>query len=132
MKFPDTQWSGELKLDFYDEQYKYVYELELKNLNREKPVWIQLRNNNPTRTDLQNARYWVYMELISRECGGTKEAWHKYFSQSFLIPKVETLPNGKVIEHEITTTTLTTIEFNEYMKEVENETGILLPPVYDY
>lgn len=131
MKFT-SQWPEKAQITFFDESYRYLHDTVLGQMKRDKPVWICLRDNDPTRSVQQNALYWVYLETISRETGDTKEALHEDYKKRFVTPSKEKLSNGHIIELYRTTTEMTKKEFSDYIRSIEMETGILVPPIYTH
>jgi len=87
-----------------------------------------------TRSSEQNRRYWALVHAISEKpvqgVQYSADTWHLYLKQRFLGAIDIQLPNGKTITIPQTTTSLDTMDFNDYMTKVEvwaSEHGIYLP-----
>lgn len=132
MKWKSTLWSDKAVVEFFDDNYKYLYDTLLGEMDREKPVWLCVKNNEPTRSTAQNNLYWVYLTLIEKETGDRKETQHERYKQMFLTPSKEKMSDGYIVNIYPTTTELTTKEFSDYIREIESFTGILVPPLYTH
>ncbi len=65
----------------------------------------------------QNSWYWTQLTAFAEEFGwNTPDEVHEYFKSLFLKTRY-TLPNGTLCETIGTTTSLTTVEFNEYVEK---------------
>lgn len=75
------------------------------------------------RSSEQNKRYWALLnELAPYEVDGktfSAETWHIYFKGRFIGYEEIKLPNGKVLEQPISTTTLDKGSFGDYMTQIE-------------
>lgn len=74
----------------------------------------------------QNAYYWVFLGVIERETGQNADDVHEWAKRKFLPPKFITV-NGEEIKIPSSTTTLSKIDFGEYLDKIAAETGIPLP-----
>ncbi len=90
-----------------------------------------LTKRKPKRTLAQNNYLWVYMTFLSEETGATPEDLHALFKHKFLRGrKVNVM--GEVVEREGTTTNLSRLDFGEYIRKIEDFTGIQAPPTENY
>lgn len=75
------------------------------------------------RSNEQNRRYWAMLnELAPYPVEGKTylaEVWHEYFKGRFIGYEEIRLPNGRVLEQPISTTTLDKFAFGEYMTQIE-------------
>jgi hypothetical protein len=95
-----------------------------------KEISIKIKKNTETRSDRQNRYYWLYLKIIERETGNESNDMHEYFKRLFLPPVFITV-FGKEIKIPKSTTKLDKFEFGEYIRRIENMTGILAPDVND-
>src|SRR5690348_17251346 len=58
---------------------------EFMNANDGKTLVISL--DKPTRSQSQNAFYWVYLDLIARETGDNADDLHEFFKRKLLPPR---------------------------------------------
>lgn len=90
-----------------------------------------LTKRKPKRTLAQNNYYWVYMTLLSEETGADSEDLHALFKKKFISNrKVNVM--GEVVEREGTTTNLSRLDFGDYIRKIEEFTGIQAPPTENY
>ena len=91
-------------------------------------VELTLAKRGRKRTDKGNRYYWAYLRIIEEETGDDSNSLHDYFKKTLLTPVFKYL---KAIKKEVeiprTTTTLLTTEFSEYIKKIEDLTGIPAP-----
>ena len=85
-----------------------------------KPLAVTVEEHKAKRSSAQNRRYWAILGQISESAfvGGKQfstEAWAEHFKRSFI--GFEELPDGSLIG--ISTTSLNTAEFTEYMDRIE-------------
>jgi len=118
---------GDGRLDFGS----FSNEMRWRNFNREnkdKEVRIELPEKN--RTLSQNAFYWAYLEIISREYGNTAEELHHFFKEK-LLPKRIVKIKGKKNVHEIemtgSTTKLSKTEMGEYLDKISALCEVPIP-----
>ena len=90
----------------------------------------------PKRSIAQNNYYWgAYLPLLSRETGYTVDELHSLFKTKFLQQRVADIEmNGErmLVPIEGSTTSLSKLEFSEYIEKVEAFTGIQSPPTAEY
>ena len=87
-----------------------------------------------TRTNNANARLWLLYHKIAEKIRPegalySAEQWHNYFKSRFLGCDDIKLPNKKVIHMPRSTADLSTVDFGEYMQQVEqwaNEHGVYM------
>jgi len=111
--------NGELKLAQPDLFKKY-----LSSLRGECEIIV--RKWKKRRVITQNALYWGYLRMIEEETGNQSVYLHEYFKKIFLPPKHLKI-FGKETEVPISTTELSTVEFANYLKKIEIETGLPIP-----
>lgn len=92
---------------------------------------MTLTKRKPKRTLAQNNYYWVYMDLIASETGNQAEDLHALFKKKFLRGHKVTVM-GEVVEHEGSTTELSRLDFGDYIRKIEELTGIQSPPTENY
>lgn len=102
----------------------YVLSLLSNFLIQPSDDWeIVFRKVQHKRSVEQNKRYWVILNEIAETSvrGETysAETWHRYFKVRFIGMDETKLPNGKVVQEPISTTTLDKGEFGEYMTRIE-------------
>ena len=82
------------------------------------------------RTLLQNAFYWVYLEVIARETGNDSEDLHEYFKEKLLPRKIVKI-TGKKGSYDFarlsSTTKLNKVNFGEYLEKICKLTGVPIP-----
>jgi len=83
-----------------------------------------LRTRVYKRSNEQNKRMWALLNEISERLPvqgihHAPEVWHEYFKVKFIGKEEVKLPNGKVLERAISTTTLDVAAFGEYMTRIE-------------
>lgn len=89
-----------------------------------RPLVVTVEEEACQRSVQQNKRYWALLGEIAdaAEANGQRfsaEVWHHYFKGRFIGHEDITLPDGQVIQQPISSTTLTTAEFNAYMERIE-------------
>lgn len=87
----------------------------------ERPLAVTVAEHKARRNGAQNRRYWALLNLISENAWVDKkkfssDAWHAEFATR-LIGWSETPSGGRI---PISTTTLSTGEFAEYMDKIEH------------
>lgn len=99
-------------------------------LKQNEGKWVRIEREEPKRTLSQNAYYWIYLEVISRETGNSPEDLHEFFKARFLPKKIIKI-KGKKNTHEFTrtisTAKLNKLDFGEYLDKICSETEIPLP-----
>jgi len=91
-------------------------------------VEVIVRKWKKRRVIEQNSLYWAYLKMIEEDTGNPSVYLHEYFKNSLLPHRVISL-GGKKYEVPMSTTELSTIEFTNYLKRIEAETGLPIPPV---
>lgn len=91
---------------------------------------IEVKGKVRHRTCPQNALYWMWIGLIAEHTGDDAASLHDYFKRTYL-PRQFRAVMGRTVEVDITTTTLSTAAFAEYMQKIEAfvqvELGMTLP-----
>ena len=103
---------------------QYVLSLLANFLIQPSDDWeIVFRKVQHKRSVEQNKRYWAILnEIAETNVRGetySAETWHRYFKVRFIGMEETKLPNGKVVQEPISTTTLDKGEFGEYMTRIE-------------
>lgn len=95
------------------------------------PITVTLTNKKPKRTEQQNKYYWMYLSMISEETGQDIDDLHALFKGLFLSKGIVEIMGHK-IRRAKSTTELTTLQFMEFIKRIEELTGVLAPPTENY
>lgn len=106
--------------------HNYLDELELDD---DKPFQVVIKPFKKLRTEQQNALYWSWLRIISKETGDSTKGLHAHFGDEFL-PKTVVMAMGKQKEVIKSTTELGVKEFTQYLQQIEAamaEFGIHLP-----
>lgn len=105
----------------------YLYGLEI---DPEKPQQLIIKNFNEIRTAAQNALYWSWLRIISKDTGNSVKVLHSFYGDRFLEKELGIIA-GKKVEAIKSTTELSPKEFNLYLQQIEadatNFFGINLP-----
>ena len=108
--------------DFIDALPDKRYEISI-NVHRDK------------RSYPQNRLMWLWYTCIADETGEDSEELHKFFKEKFL-KREHFKVFGEVLEDTISTTSLNTQEFKEYLDNIQrfasSELGIILPLPTDH
>lgn len=109
------------------------YRAQLEKFRDGEEVTLMVHNRRPKRTEAQNRYYWgAYLPLIAEATGESDtEKLHEAFKGRFLVEGEIELFGKKVIITK-STTDLSKQEFYEYMRAIENLTGVTPPPVENY
>lgn len=95
-----------------------------------KPYDVNVSLKREKRTINQNSLYWLWLTCIADETGNDKEILHSEFRKMYL-PKKSGHFFGDVVELPVSTTSLDTKQFTEYLYKIEvfvsQELGIILP-----
>lgn len=84
-----------------------------------KLITIDYRAVIPTRSLLQNRYYWgVIIKLIAEELGYSPEVCHDHLKKLFLGFKAYDFPDGTTNNYWVSTTDLTTVEFENYCSAI--------------
>jgi hypothetical protein len=104
------------------------YRENLRRFKVGEHVTLYISNKKPRRSEQQNRYYWNYLTEICKETGEeSPERLHNLFKGLFLTTSIDQVFGHKVRTTR-STTSLSTQEFNEYITQIERETGILPPP----
>ena len=101
----------------YDEPSKSVLAFKIKKLEG-KEVWVSLSQKTKNRSNNQNAYYWGVVIQILVDWSGEDNVKdennqiHSYLSSLFLTDNLGKIPRIK------STTSLTTVEFEQYLEKV--------------
>lgn len=101
----------------YDEPSKSVLAFKIKKLEG-KEVWVSLSQKTKNRSNNQNAYYWGVVIQILVDWSGEDNVKdennqiHYYLSSLFLTDNLGKIPRIK------STTSLTTVEFEQYLEKV--------------
>lgn len=87
---------------------------------------MKLELKKPKRSALQNAFYWVYLDLVSLSSGHTPMELHTWAKGKFLSKGI-TEVFGEKVRKVSSTTDLNRSEFVEYLSQIEEATGVPVP-----
>lgn len=87
---------------------------------------MRLELRRPKRTALQNAFYWLYLDLVSLSSGHTVKELHNWAKGAFLTTGITEVFGHKVRSVK-STTDLNRSEFVEYLSRIEEATGVPIP-----
>ncbi len=89
-----------------------------------------IKQDRVIRTLPQNRLYWLWLGCICHETGNDKDYLHEYFGKKYL-PKKEMVIFGQMITRPVSTTSLDTKQFTDYLDRIQQfasaELGIVLP-----
>ena len=96
----------------------------MEALRRKQPLVVTIEPAHRQRSTQQNKRYWALLGEIAAaaEINGQRfstETWHHFLKQKFIGLEDVVLPDGQVIHQPISSTKLSTAEFNSYMERIE-------------
>lgn len=119
----------DLLINFDKEDDKRKLFSILKNLKG--AFAISLKKSKPTRSLAQSRYYWgVVLAYLSEETGYTKDEAHQLMQRMFL-KYAKDVPDKKTQMFVRSTTSLSTIEMNEYIEQIRtfavSELGIYIP-----
>lgn len=119
----------DLLINFDKEDDKRKLFSILKNLKG--AFAISLKKSKPTRSLAQSRYYWgVVLAYLSEETGYTKDESHQLMQRMFL-KYAKDVPDKKPQMFVRSTTSLSTIEMNEYIEQIRtfavSELGIYIP-----
>lgn len=110
----------------------YWYQHELNKFKVAEPVTAYYSSKRPKRTEMQNRYYWgVYLPMIASETGNDIDDLHLLFKGKFLAKEVVQVL-GEKIRRTRSTTELSTGQFSDYIRRIEELTGVLAPPTEEY
>lgn len=96
-----------------------------------KKVEIQVNEKKSTRSQQQNSYYWLYLGVIAKETGNSKDDLHELFKGKFLSKGIKEI-FGEKVRMKASTTTLSVGRFVEYIMEIEQLTGVPAPDTKEY
>ena len=118
---------GKLKLNDPNIYHLYIGSLKGRVKIIIKKIRKARTTGQPGEKSNMNGYYWIYLTVIATETGDNINDLHEFFKRKLLPPRFT-----KVLEKNIklpsTTTNLTGLEMWNYMLEIENLTGIPIPP----
>jgi len=91
---------------------------------------VRIEIPTPVRSDSQNRFYWTYLGIVEKETGNNAADLHEYFKRVLLPPVFTKVTiQGKEIEVKTprSTTTLSKLEFVEYLDKISAMTGVPVP-----
>ena len=95
-----------------------------------KQYTVKVKTKRHVRSASQNSLYWMWLTCIQDETGNNKNDLHEYFRSEFCNKNRINL-SQKTIEIPVSTTTLDTKQFTEYLNKIQvfatSELGIILP-----
>lgn len=96
----------------------------LAAVRAKRPLVVTVEEEARQRSVQQNKRYWALLGEIAdaAEIDGRRfstDTWHTFFRGKYIGHEDITLPDGQVIHQPISSTKLTTAEFNAYMEAIE-------------
>lgn len=116
--------NGKLKLADKESFISYIQKFN------EKDIKLNIQLDKKDRSNSQNAYMWgVLIRMIADEMGMTDDATHEMLKMMFL--KVGYEHKGKRYEYARSTTSLSTIEFEDYCERIRlfasSELGLIIP-----
>jgi hypothetical protein len=96
-----------------DRAIEYIASLPLEPL-----LEVDVYKHKKKRTTQQNKLYWAILNELAEVSPHSSEVWAEYFKQEF-IGIEEKIVNGRVIKRGISTTTLSTTEFADYVTRIQ-------------
>lgn len=115
------------QIRFTSDYQEKLFRNTLDKLNGQK-VRLSITTKELKRSDKQNRLYHLYLSVISKETGHTKEELHAYFKGKYLTERISEV-FGQKVRTTKSTTDLSTNDFVEYMMNIENETNVSIPDV---
>lgn len=127
-----------MKLKYYSnvkdgKLQKNVSQIIAKELHafNDKRVVITIEKLKSTRSIRQNALWWLYIGIIAKEIGYTKDELHEICKFKFLKREKVNEKTGEVFEYSGSTTKLSKTEFGELVDSIirwaSESFGIVLP-----
>ena len=121
-KFYGKVVAGHLHVD--DEPCFRQYLYGLKGI-----VEVVVKNLHSTRSNQQNRYYWgVVVKILCDETGYDQESMHEILKDKFL--QIKTQVFNEVVDTSRSTTSLNTVEMNEYLENIQRwaaENGTIIP-----
>lgn len=107
-----------LVVDFSKKEKKESFWKILKTL-KEKKYAIEIKQYRENRSNPQNRYYWgAVLSILSSHTGFTSEEMHEVLKQKFL-PVFKALPTGEEIRIPGSTSTLDTVQFEDYLEKIK-------------
>lgn len=94
-------------------------------------ITLTITNEKPKRTENQNRYYWMYLGMIAEQTGNDIDDLHTLFKGLFLGKEIVEVFGHKV-RRAGSTTELSAGQFSDYIRRIEEKTGILAPPTEGY
>jgi len=118
--------NGFNKLELDSKEY---YQHQLNLFDEGEHVTLFLNNKKTRRTAQQNKYYWgVYLPLIASDTGERDlDHLHELFKGKFLTKAIVEVM-GELVRIKKSTTKLSTKDFSDYIKAIEELTGVIAPP----
>ena len=91
----------------------------LAQIPLEGTIELSVKPYKPTRSQLQNRRYWLILQKIKEVTGHETDELHEIFKQKFLGMQTAEIA-GREVTHQRSSARLKTSEFAEYMERVES------------
>lgn len=117
---------------YWEATHPLFMHTELSKFKLGEEVSCVFTSKKPKRTESQNRYYWgVYLPMISAETGNDIDELHTLFKGMFLSKSIV-----EVLGHKVRTTKstaeLNTSQFSEFIRRIEELTGVLAPPAENY
>lgn len=90
----------------------------LERLDLKGPILMTVKPYKEKRSTSQNSLYWLWLGIIAKELGYSKDDMHAVMAHKFLSPEIKEIM-GEQIEIIKSTTKLNIHEFTEYLNEIE-------------
>ena len=91
----------------------------LSSIPIDEVLELTLKPYTPTRSEVQNRRYWLILTKIAEHTGHDKDELHEMLKARFLGTQTSDLA-GEPITHQRSSAKLKVKEFAEYMEQVES------------
>ncbi len=118
------------RIAFKSERHKEMFTMFLTQFNN-REVMIEILEKKSKRSDQQNRYYWVYLTMLSRETGYTKDEIHEWAKSACMPTQIKEIFGDKV-RIKKSTAKLTIGQFCEYIMNIEQKTGIPAPDTTEY
>lgn len=104
---------------------------ELKGSFAGMSIEILIHRKKKHRSVQQNRTYWLYCTMLSEETGFTKDEIHAVLKQKFLKTEKVHEDSGQVFEYVRSTSELSTVEFMDYIAQIQQfaaeDLNVVLP-----
>ena len=101
-----------------DDQRRFNAIEYIKQHNINKPLQVDIKPYKKNRSNSQNNLYHMWKKIIADETGETEEELHKKLKVRF-IGVVESECEGVTLTEPISTTTLDTVAFSQFLNKIE-------------